>query len=652
MAADRLLRKWVWCLLLGLACSGLAAFLCQSQMVRQLESRTVDYRFRLLSDRPTASSEIILVEIDDYSLRFLEPENGRWPWPRDTYAVVLHLMQEAHARLVVFDIGFWERDLQNPEADEDFARATRDYGRVVHAVFMGEQKATAPDGRLIEKISIPGCRPFLGFIELLPPLEQLADSALALGHVAMTLDPDGPWRRSLPLACYRDRLVPSLPLAALLAEQGLTPRDIRAGTEEIMVGTVRVPLDADYRLPIWFNGPPGSYLKLSFANVFYAALQLAEGEEPGIELSTFRDKVVFLGVTAAASHDLFTTPYSGGSTSKSAGSKGGATVGKMAGTEVQAHIYDSLRHQRFLQSFPAWLTVLAVVLAAGATVTAILYLRLWAALGSLVLVPLAYLVLAQVLFAWRWQAPVVMVLLAWSLAVVAGFVYQYWIEGAEKRKVKQIFSHYVSRDVFHELLNNPSAVSLGGKRAIATVLFSDLRGFSTLSENTQPEALIAQLNEYFSAMVEVIFQHRGTIDKFVGDLIMALFNAPLADPDHADNAVRCAVAMQRRLIELNEQWRSQGRLEFRSGVGINSGEMIVGNVGAESIRSYTVIGDNVNLGSRLESLCKEHRTEIIISEQTRELLHDQYRLQEIGEVTVKGKTRPVRVFSVSWRSDD
>jgi adenylate cyclase len=652
MARDRLLPKWACCLLLSLACSGLAALFAQLQLTRQLESRTIDYRFRLLSNRPTASSDIVLVEIDDYSLRFLESENGRWPWPRDTYVVLLEFLREARARLVIFDIGFWERDVQNPEADEEFARATREHGKVVHAVFLGEQKATKPDAALVERTTLAGCSPFLGFIELLPPLEKLADSALALGHVAMTLDPDGPWRRSLPLACYGDRLVPSLPLAALLASQGAMPADVRVKGREITVGTVRVPLDNDHRLPIWFNGPPGSYRKYSFANLFYSGLQLAEGERPEIDPADFRDKVVFVGVTAAASHDLFTTPYSGGSSSGFEDSKRPGNVGKMAGTEVQAHIYDSLVHQRFLRSFPAWLTGMIVLLAACLTVTAILYLPLWPALGGLVLVPLSYLFLSQRLFAERWQLPVVVVVLAWSLALVAGFVYQYWIEGAEKRKVKQIFSHYVSRDVFHELLNNPSAVTLGGKRAVATVLFSDLRGFSTLSEKTEPEVLIAQLNEYFSAMVEVVFAHRGTIDKFVGDMIMALFNAPLADQDHADHAVRCAIGMQRRLEELNEQWRSQARLEFRSGVGINSGEMIVGNVGAESIRSYTVIGDNVNLGSRLESLCKEHRTEIIISEQTRELLKESYRLEEIGEVTVKGKTKPVRVFAVDWRRSD
>jgi len=327
-------------------------------------------------------------------------------------------------------------------------------------------------------------------------------------------------------------------------------------------------------------------------------------------------------------------------------------VGKMAGTEVQANILDSLLHGRFLKSPPGWFGVAVVALVCVIASVSIFYLPLWGALLTLVLIPAAYLSAAQLAFSRPWQLPVVPVLLGWAFGETLGFVYQYWIEGSEKRKIRKMFSHYVSRDVFHELLNNPSAAALGGKRAEATVLFSDLRGFTTLSERTSPEELISQLNEYFSAMVDIVFAHRGTVDKFVGDMIMALFNVPLPDAEHADHAVRCGVAMQRRLVELNARWRSEGRPEFHSGVGINTGEMIVGNVGSESIRSYTVIGDNVNLGSRLESLCKERDAQIIISEYTRSLLRAEHQLRDIGEVTVKGKSQPVRVFAVDWRAEE
>jgi adenylate cyclase len=268
-----------------------------------------------------------------------------------------------------------------------------------------------------------------------------------------------------------------------------------------------------------------------------------------------------------------------------------------------------------------------------------------AAVG-LVILPLVYLVAVQTGFSHHHQLPVAPVLLAWALATVSGLAYQYWVESAEKRKVKRIFSRYVSPDIYQQLLDNPAAAALGGSRRQMTVLFSDLRGFTTFSEGRAPEEVIDQLNEYFAAMVEVVFAHRGTVDKFVGDMIMALFSAPLDDPEHADHALECAVTMQRRLVELNAVWRAQGRPELACGVGINSGEMVAGNLGSEKIQSYTVIGDNVNLGARIESLCKEFDATILISEFTHALLRGDWALEELGEVTVKGKTRPVTIYRV------
>jgi adenylate cyclase len=212
--------------------------------------------------------------------------------------------------------------------------------------------------------------------------------------------------------------------------------------------------------------------------------------------------------------------------------------------------------------------------------------------------------------------------------------------------VKRLFSRYVSKDVFDQVLQNPELAELGGKRRTMSVLFSDVRGFTAITERGEPEALVAQLNEYFSRMVEVVFAHRGTLDKFVGDMVMALFGAPLDDEAHADHAVSAALDMVRALDELNRKWQSEGRPALGIGIGVNSGEMIAGNIGAETIRSYTVIGDAVNLGARLESLNKDYRTTIIISDRTRRLLRKSYNLRSLGPVTVKGKSESVEIFEV------
>ena len=205
----------------------------------------------------------------------------------------------------------------------------------------------------------------------------------------------------------------------------------------------------------------------------------------------------------------------------------------------------------------------------------------------------------------------------WSSTFVADLAWSYFVEGREKRRVKRLFSRYVSKDVYQQLLASPGEVGLGGERREMTVLFSDMRGFTTLSESGEAEDLVRQLNQYFTRMVEVVFAHRGTIDKFVGDMVMALFGAPLDDPDHADHAVQTALKMVDELQELNRRWAVEGRAALDIGIGINTGEMIAGNIGSDTIMSYTVIGDNVNLGARLESLNKDYGTRILISEATR-----------------------------------
>jgi adenylate cyclase len=233
-----------------------------------------------------------------------------------------------------------------------------------------------------------------------------------------------------------------------------------------------------------------------------------------------------------------------------------------------------------------------------------------------------------------------------ALTFVGQLAWVYFVEGREKRQVKRLFSRYVPKDVYEQLLADPERAALGGKRRTMTVLFSDVRGFTAMSEKASPEEVVGQLNEYFSRMVDVLFAHHGTLDKFVGDMVMGLFGAPLDDPDHAEHAVQTALAMSRELDALNVQWTAAGRPLLDIGIGISTGEMVAGNIGSSAIMSYTVIGDTVNLGARLESLNKEYGTRVIISEATRDALKGQYDIRPLGEVLVKGKSRPVKIYEV------
>jgi adenylate cyclase len=232
------------------------------------------------------------------------------------------------------------------------------------------------------------------------------------------------------------------------------------------------------------------------------------------------------------------------------------------------------------------------------------------------------------------------------LASFGGIAYRYLVEGREKRVIKRLFSRYVAPDVFSHLMADPSRAKLGGDRREMTVLFSDIRGFTAATERARAEEIVGRLNEYFTRMVKVLFEHRGTLDKFVGDGVMALFGAPLEDPEHAEHAVMAALAMRRELAALNREWAAMGRPAVDIGIGINTGEMVAGNIGSHTIMSYTVIGDAANLGSRLESLNKEYGTHIIVSESTRARLKGRYHIRPLGEAVVKGRAQPVAVFEV------
>ncbi|HEV3485797.1 MAG TPA: adenylate/guanylate cyclase domain-containing protein, partial [Vicinamibacterales bacterium] len=358
--------------------------------------------------------------------------------------------------------------------------------------------------------------------------------------------------------------------------------------------------------------------------------QLQLGQKPLVDPSEFKNKIVFVGLATSGLVDIFNTPF-------------GLLV---PGIQIHASMADSLLSNKFIRPAPdaarLWTTV-GFAMLVGLMAALLPYLA--AAAGALLIVSV-----------WTWYSltafddglwlNMTQPLMSIGIALFAGTAYQYFVEGAEKRVVKRLFGRYVSKDVYQQLVSNPELAELGGKRREMSVLFSDIRGFTTVTEKGDPEELVAQLNEYFSRMVEIVFRHKGTVDKFVGDMVMALFGAPLDDADHAEHAVTAAVDMVRELGELNQKWAAEGRAQLDIGIGVNSGDMIAGNIGSSSIMSYTVIGDNVNLGARLESLNKDYKTRIIISDATRSRLHGNYDIRPLGDVVVKGKTRPVAIFEV------
>lgn len=649
-------------LAIGLASAALAWALGLTGFVETVELKTYDFRMQRTSEQARARQDIVLVTIDDGSIRRLETHAGRWPWPRVVHAMLIDFLARGKPRLIVYDVLFTERDRRTfpmggdtwtgEESDRELARSAARAGNVVFAADVSAGEGARIDSRPIERLKAgQPFRPDPGFEHrpaLLLPFDELTDAALAVGHSFTILDADGPVRRTAPFVRVGDAGLPSLAVVAAMHASGLTADAVSREDDRLRFGRAAVPLvpaaipssegppTLARRMLIRFTGPARSdgrtaYREYPFFDLYYSEEQMLAGETPLVEPSVFRDAIVVVGTEAAGLSDLFTTPLASG---------------KMPGAQIHANIIDNLLSSRFVGR-AGWPVNAGVLLAVALLVGFCgVFLRVWRAAASAGLA-LAGLGAASVwLFGRGLWIDVTAPALAIAFATFGGTAFQYFVEGREKRQVKQVFARFVSRDVFDQLMADPSRAHLGGQRRNMTVLFADIRGFTSFTETGRAEDVVSQLNEYFSGMVATVLEHRGTVDKFVGDMIMALFGAPLEDPDHADHAVQAALAMLRELETLNREWARTGRPTLGIGVGISTGDMLAGNIGSETVMSYTVIGDAVNLGARLESLNKDYGTSILISDATRQRLKGRYDTRSLGTVVVKGRAEPVGIHEV------
>jgi len=635
--------------------------------LQSIELKTYDWRLTHTAQPSTARQDIALIDIDEYSLRNLEPNTGRWPWPRAVHSMLIDFLARAPAKVIVYDVVFAGADTRSgfpfggttwtgAESDRALADSVKTAGNVIVPVDATFEGASAPSEGAPpvpdSGFRLGSARPIQRKI-VAAPFKTLADSASGFGHNLFVLDADGPIRHTVPFVQASEVALPSLGLIAAVRVLGLRPDAVHVDGSVLKIGDRAMPLSLRHTRSaegsqtyqwalIHFRGPAlladlksRPYPNYAFFDLLYSEQQILDGQKPNIAPSAFKDKLVFVGVTATGLADAFETPFS---------------QGKMPGMQVHAGVADDILSNRFMReggSAVRLATVIAVSLAVGLMAT--FFTAFWAT-GIVVISIVVIGWVATALFQSGYWMNVSQPVLASSVALFGGVSYQYFVEGREKRRMKRLFGQYVSKDVYEQLVANPSLARLGGQRREMSVLFSDIRGFTTVTEQGQPEEIVGMLNEYFTRMVDIVFRHRGTVDKFVGDMVMALFGAPLDDPDHADHAVEAALEMIGELKKLNQGWKAQGRFaELDIGIGVNTGVMIAGNIGSDAIMSYTVIGDAVNLGSRLESLNKQYGTRIIVSDATRRALKGRYVCRPLGEVVVKGKTEPVAIFEVMGR---
>ena len=664
-----MVRKLFAGLALGVGSAVIVLLLALTGWLDLAELKSYDRRMLWAAKPESVSKDIALVEVNDASIRDLQPTFGRYPWPRVAMSFLIDYLKRGPAKVIAVDISYPEPDtvdqydiagnkLKGTESDAALSDSVKQAGNVIMlADSVGEGLVSGERDQKAAKWSDPGYRPG-GLAEkrpvVLPPFQELTDASAGLAHNFVILDDDGPLRRMAPFIENDGKFLPALGLAAAMKAKGIRPEEVSPDGVFIRVGDRRLPLVAvrktdsytnssrqHWALLINFLGPallPDSkrpYPTYEFRHLLLSEKQLLAGQKPMVDPSIFKDKIVFVGLASASGlNDVFTTPVS---EDKS---------GKMAGIQMHASIADSFLSNRFITPAPRGSRIAAVVITAVAIGLLSAFLPFAAAAAAAAIIVGGWTWLGVAAFKNGLWLNMVQPQIAGAIALFAGTAYQYFVEGVEKRKMKRLFGRYVSRDVYEQLVAHPELAELGGKRREMTVLFSDIRGFTSVTERGDPEELVAQLNEYFSKMVEIVFEHKGTVDKFVGDMVMALFGAPLDDPDHAEHAVQAAIHMVEELGRMNKGWKERGMVPLDIGIGINSGEMIAGNIGSSSIMSYTVIGDNVNLGSRLESLNKDYKTRIIMSDATRTRLRQAYDTRPLGDVIVKGKSKPVAIFEI------
>ncbi|HIE53384.1 MAG TPA: adenylate/guanylate cyclase domain-containing protein [Armatimonadetes bacterium] len=602
-------RRWGW-LGVALVNGGLTVLLFAVGALQWLELKAIDWRFRLRGPEPPPE-EIVLVGVDQHSFDELQQ---RWPWPRSWHALVIDRLRAAGAAVIVLDFLLSEPS----EAPEDQALV----------------EALARAGNVVLPREIT---PEQQHVACLP---RVAQAAAGEGYVNFHPDQDGIVRQQpllfvvvegdteqvfLPLGVEVACLYRNLPAEIDLSQPGA-----------VRLGSLTVPLDRSGNLRINFVGGSGSFPLYSYADV------LAGRVTP----ETFARKIVFIGLTDPTYHDYYRTPFR--RSAKPFAVPAGAEVSPSVSTssiEIHANLARTILQECFLRQPPKGFTYGLVLLLAFLLAFAWGRMEnLWAErlsfLAALALVGLG----GQLAFRHGWLLDL-MPLWGVTLLTYGGHLsLSLVVERLRRQQVTEMFGKYLPRPVADWLVKHPESLRLGGERQEITILFADIRGFTTLAEARDPEEVVDLLNDYFNAVGRVIQQYEGLIYKFVGDEVMVLFNTPRPQEDHVLRAVQVGLDMQAAVAQLRQRWQKQGRPDLHIGVGITRGPVVVGNVGFEDHLDYTAIGDPVNLAARLCGSAEPDQ--VLVDEQVYEVIRQRVVAKDLGTIPIKGKTEAVRVYAV------
>jgi len=640
MAARRELPRAVQALLVGAGVALLVLLIHSSKIILPLELKTRDLRMQWTKppkgdpqqfDHP----ELGVFMIDEDSLDWLETTAKKsWPWPRDVLSALFRGCAIGGARAILFDM-FTHLDKDTYATEPEWAKDIKSSPPSYFAVPFSLSPIDGADKRkdldaLLQKYEISVDTD--GSVEIPAPYASvrfsqpiIAEAITGVSDVSSPRDIDKIIRKYRLVTRFRARYYPSLALAGLMAREQVKSIQIRKGI--LTVGRLSIPLEKEGVIGLRFYAPSAA---MSARRVIAGVWSIEDDKKiTSFDPARVKDRIVLIGPTAAALFDLKASP-----------------VGELPGTEMHATAIRNILQGEYLRETPYFGTLLITLVLALGTALATRYAS--AAMGASVAVGVlaAYTGASVFLFSNHWIIELVVPVMAIVLAYAATSAVNFLHEGRQRLRIKRDFQSYVSPKVVEKILANPDAFSLKGERKTLTMFFMDFAGFTSMSELLDPLELVSLISEYHNEAAEEIFKTEGTIDKYMGDAIMAFWNDPIEQADHALRACTTAIAAQKRLRLMAIKMKERGLPEMRARIGINTGIATVGNMGAKHQVNYTLIGDEVNLASRLEGVNKEFGTEIIISEAACLPAKEKLDVRELALIKVKGKKVPVRIFEL------
>lgn len=627
-------KIFVWAVVIGFVSSILVSLLSEFNLIKHWELKTYDLRMRLLREGEVKPDDVVLFYIDELSLRQMEEQGLSWPWPRELYTSALKFAEEGGARAVVFDLFFSEDSVYGVDDDIAFANGIGDKLPVYFVLFLSKNISLGDEreAQVLEKSRIPIDSSRLNWIEPAHsmnsmPIQPLLDAARGFGNAQIPPDEDGVYRRVTLVEKLNRNVVPSIALKVVQDIENI--KNIEWPEKSYLIlRDSKIPLDENGKMMINYYGGTDTFPNYSLAEVIVSQAEIEAGKVPGLKPDIVKDKVVVVGVASPGLYDTKATPFSRVS----------------PGPEIHATVIENLIDEDYMMPLGRDINIIIIFffgLAAAvglALISSTWGIVLWILFLSTGLLGFNFFMFSKDI--WMTLVPPLGALIISAFAMI---FFRFMTEGRKKREIKKAFSQYLSPDVVKEIADDPEALKLGGEEKEITILFSDIADFTSIAERISPADLVEKLNEYFSMATKVIQENGGTLDKYIGDAIMAFWNAPLKTVDHASRAVKSALEIQKALLKDSE---------FVTRIGIHTSSAVVGNIGSDIRFNYTAIGDAVNLASRLEGLNKKYGTNIILSETSKRQIDGQIETRKIGRVRVKGREEPIDIYEPIGLSGD